>query len=194
MYVNLQRASPVPLDTRPGPACFWGREDKREINCSTSSPASTLLLRVQFVGGHRKGGVWKREGLAVIWRSWEILWSSFDFRLMLLSLLIEQTEYYKGRNTCQFLRVPCLLCAPVHTQEWLCDTVARNWCCLAMWHLWVLPLLFTFPFHVSCNYKQHVCGGSVALSMKWWHCRTSFSRACSHYYSVYNFWRHSWYN
>lgn len=40
----------VPQDTQLGPTWFWGREDKREINCSTSSPASTLLLRERFAG------------------------------------------------------------------------------------------------------------------------------------------------
>ena len=40
----------VPPDTGLRPTCFWGREDKREINCSTSSASSALLLREQFVG------------------------------------------------------------------------------------------------------------------------------------------------
>lgn len=44
----------VPPDTGFRPTCFCGREDKREINCSTSSPASALLLREQFVGCHTR--------------------------------------------------------------------------------------------------------------------------------------------
>ena len=47
----------VPPDTGLRPTCFWGREDKREINCSTSSPASALLLREQFVGWHTREGM-----------------------------------------------------------------------------------------------------------------------------------------
>ncbi len=47
----------VPPDTGLRPTCFWGREDKREINCSTSSPASALLLREQFVGWHTRDGM-----------------------------------------------------------------------------------------------------------------------------------------
>lgn len=70
----------VPPDTGLRPTCFWGKEDKREINCSTSSPASALLLREQFVGCHKREGM-KGGGRATIWRSWEILWSSSDFLL-----------------------------------------------------------------------------------------------------------------
>lgn len=40
----------VPRDTQVGPTWFWGREDKREINCSTPSPASARLLRERFAG------------------------------------------------------------------------------------------------------------------------------------------------
>lgn len=47
----------VPPDTGLRPTYFWGREDKREINCSTSSPASALLLREQFVGWHTREGM-----------------------------------------------------------------------------------------------------------------------------------------
>lgn len=75
----------VPPDTGHEPVRFWEREDRRKMNCSSSTPAISLLLREQFVS-------WRmRDGARRCTWSW-ILWSGGDF--LIRSCLCPATGVY----------------------------------------------------------------------------------------------------
>lgn len=109
------------------PTRFWEREDKREMNCSSSTPASSLLLREQFVG-------WRMRDSTRRWTcSWILWWSPAS--AVHVSALLQAYKWITGgckRQRQVLTLVPrslncCLhLCKATrwHTLLWSSGTVA----------------------------------------------------------------------
>lgn len=152
------RSVSVPPHTGLRPTCFWGKEDKREINCSTSSPATALLLREQFVGWRTSEGLKAGEGAATTFgvpgRSCD---PAVDFGWHLCPLLKCKSSVFHRRRNATSVKVQLFQTIPrppslsplpsfLDTDTFRSGPVTR-WqkteLTSTTWHPGVLPLLFS---------------------------------------------------